>query len=85
MRQMTMKMPIARIVRDELNVAGLRHAHEHGVRRLDGRRTYASALRSRHRELMAMQMNWMVIHTEIDEPDADALSEFHQQRGRRGA
>ena len=65
MRQMAVEMPITGVVRDELDIARLRHTHQHRVRRFHGRRPNPSALTAGDVELMAMQVNRMVVHPEV--------------------
>ena len=84
-RQMAVQHPVAGIVRDELNGAALRNADEHCVAGPPGGLRDAAAFGSGDVEGVSMEVHGVVVHAEVDEPDADALALAHDQRRRRRA
>ena len=74
-------MPVAGIVRDELDVARLRHADEHRVLGNDRRRRDAAALGASHIKLVPVHVHRVVIHPEIHQADADAFPELARSAG----
>src|SRR5258708_1247629 len=77
---MAVQHPVARIICDKLDVARLRYTHEHRVSRTPCRFGLAASFRSRDHELMAVKMDRMVVHTEVDQADADSLPVAHDER-----
>src|SRR5205823_8776272 len=73
------------IVGFKLDHSGLRHSHQHSVSRIPGGFRAASALCSGDDELISMQMNWMVIHSQIYEAQTDSASEPRDQRDCHGS
>lgn len=77
---MTVQHPVARINGYELHIPRLGNSHEHRVSRPPSRFGLAPTFCSRNYELVAMKMDWMMVHTEVDESDADSLPVPHNQR-----
>src|SRR4030081_1360976 len=77
---MAVQHPVARIVGHELYVTRLGYAHEHRVSWSPCRFGLAASFRSRNYELVAVKVDRMVVHPQIDEADADALSVPHDER-----
>src|SRR3989475_6465824 len=77
---MAMKHPVAGVVGNELHIARLRHSYEYGVSRTPRGLWLSSSFRARDDKLMAVKMDRMVVHAEVDEADADALPVAHDER-----
>src|SRR5713226_7345211 len=77
---MAMEHPVAGVVGNELHIARLRHSYEYGVSRTPRGLWLSSSFRARNDKLMAMKMDRMVVHSQIDEADADALPVPHDER-----
>ena len=77
--------PVAGIVGDELDVAGLGDADEDGVAGPPGGFGDAAALGAGGVEGVAVDVHGVVVHAEVDEADADALALAHDERGGGGA
>ena len=79
-RKMTVQHPISGVVGNELHIARLRHSYEYGVSRTPRGLWLSSSFRARDDKLMAMKMDRMVVHSQIDEADADALPVPYDER-----
>src|SRR5438270_12282683 len=77
---MAVQHPIARIIGHELHVTRLGYTYEHGVSRTPCRFGLAASFSTCNYELVPMQVDRMVVHPQIDEADADALSVPHDER-----
>src|SRR5437660_7521304 len=77
---MAVQHPVARIIGHELHVTRLGNSNEHGVSWSPCRFGLAASFRSGNYELVPMQVDRMVVHPQIDEADADALSVPHDER-----
>src|SRR5216683_6868552 len=77
---MAVQHPVARIIGHELHITRLGNSHEHRVSWSPCRFGLASSFRSRNYELMAVKVDRMVVHPQIDEADADALPVPHDKR-----
>src|SRR6266481_6947835 len=80
MGKMAVDHPVAGIFGFELDDFGLRDADENRVRGIPGGFGSAAAFGAGDDELIAVEMNGMVIHTEIDEAEADAAAETRDER-----
>src|SRR5216683_5296954 len=80
MRKMAMNHPITRIVRLKLDVSRLRHSYEHCISRAPRGLRLSSSFRAGDDKSVAMKMNGVVIHSKVDEADADALSVTDNER-----
>ena len=74
-----MQHPVARIVCNKLDVARLRHTHEHRVSRSPCRLGLAASFSPRNYELVSMKVDRMVVHSQIDKADAHALPVPHDE------
>ena len=74
---MAMQHPVAFILRNEFDIARLRYADNHRIARIPARFRNAPAFRAGDVKLMAVQMNRVMIHAEIDDANAHALALFH--------
>src|SRR5437588_10255787 len=77
---MALQHPIARIIGHERHVTRLGYTYEHGVSRTPCRFGLAASFSTCNYELVPMQVDRMVVHPQIDEADADALSVPHDER-----
>src|SRR3989442_1064209 len=77
---MAMEHPVAGVAGNELHIARLRHSYEYGVSRAPRGLWLSSSFRARDDKLMAVKMDRMVVHAEVDETDADALPVSHDER-----
>src|SRR2546427_6452743 len=77
---MAMEHPVAGVAGNELHIARLRHSYEYGVSRTPRGLWLSSSFRARDDKLMAVKMDRMVVHAEVDEADADALPVAHDER-----
>src|SRR5258708_36992148 len=77
---MAVQHPVARITGYELHVTRLGYSHEHGVSRSPCRFGLATSLRSRGHDLVAVEMDRMVVHAEVDQADADSFPLPHGMR-----
>src|SRR5439155_25027655 len=77
---MAMEHPVAGVAGNELHIARLRHSYEYGVSRTPRGLWLSSSFRARDDKLMAMKMDRMVVHSQIDEADADALPVPYDER-----
>src|SRR5713226_1744334 len=77
---MAVQYPVAGIIGYELHVTRLGNSHEHRVSRSPCRFGLAASFRSRDHELVAMKMDRMVVHTEVNQADADSLPVPHAER-----
>src|ERR1700679_3967819 len=80
MGKMAVEHPVARAVRYELDIPGLRYADERGASPRPDRLRLARSLAPRFPKREPMQMNRMVVHAEIDDTDAHALALLNDQR-----
>src|SRR5260370_7984290 len=78
---MAVQHPIAGILCDKFDIPRLRHAQKHRVSWAPGRRWLSSSFCARDYKLMAVKVDRMVVHPQIDQADADALSMTHNKRG----
>src|SRR5260370_30851038 len=81
---MAVQHPIAGIVGDKFDVARLRYTHEHRVSRAPRRLRLSSSFCARDDKLMAMKMDRMVVHAEVDQANPYTLPVPHDQGSRRG-
>src|SRR5713101_8028868 len=83
---MAMQHPVAGIAGNELHIARLRYSYEHRVSRSPRGLWLSSPFRAGDHKLMAVKVDRMVVHSQIDEADADALPVPHDERsvGRTG-
>ncbi len=79
MGHMTVQHPFTGIIRDELEVAGLRNANQHGISRTPRAFGLPSGFRSSHNEGVTVQVNRMVVHAKVDEAHPDATAQPHDQ------
>src|SRR4030088_3139417 len=77
---MAVQHPVAGIVCNKLDVARLRYPNEYRVPRSPCRLGLAASFSPCNYELVAMKVDGMVVHSQIDEADAHALSVSHNQR-----
>ena len=70
-----MNHPVAGIIGDELDGASLRDADQDGVVRSPGGLRLAAAFGAGDCELMAVHVDGVMVHAEIDEAEADAIAE----------
>src|SRR5260370_21619639 len=77
---MAVDHPVAGPVRHELYIASLCNANQRGVSARPDRLRLAPSLASRFPKSESMQMNRMMVHAEIDDPDTDALTVLDDQR-----
>src|SRR5687768_18572857 len=79
-RQVAMKHPVTHVFGIELDVPGLSDTDQDSV--LSGETVDGSAARlgSGHDKLVAMQMDRMVVHADVDEPDPHALALLDDHR-----
>jgi len=75
--------PVTGICSDKFDVARLRYTHEHRVSWAPCRLGLASSFRARNDKLMAMKVNRVVIHAEVDQANTHTLTVPHNQRSRR--
>src|SRR6266478_9172096 len=80
---MAVQHPVAGIIGYELDVARLRYAHEHRVSRSPCRFGLAASFSPCNYELVPMQVDRMVVHTEVDQANPYAFTVPHDQRSRR--
>ena len=80
-----MEHPVAGVVGDELDVARLGDADEHGVAGPPRGLRDAAAFGAGDVEGVAVQVHRVVIHAEVHEPDAHAAAERHDHRRDGGA
>ena len=80
MRFVTMKCPVARLGRVEFNRTHLAHANINGYFRPARSRWRPATIRTRHRELMSVQVNRMIGHSEIAHTDANPVVLSHPHR-----
>ena len=76
-----MNHPVAGIVRVEFDRSRLRNSNEHCVIRSPSCFGLTAAFRSGDYKLMAVQMNGVMIHSEVDEAKPYAISEADDERG----
>ena len=76
-----MQHPIPDVFGVKLNVTRLCNSSKHGVLFIPEVLWFPSSFGPCDYELIAMQVNGMVIHPQIDQPDAHSLALFHQHRG----
>ena len=74
MGQMAMQHPVARIIGYELDISRLRNTNQHGITWKPSSFRNPAALGSGNVERMSMQMNRMMVHAEIDQPDTNAIT-----------
>src|SRR5712691_6230422 len=77
---MAVQHPVAGIVRHELDIAALGDSHEHSVSRAPERPRLPTAFSSCDGKRVAVKVNRMVIHSEIDQADADSIPESNDKR-----
>src|SRR3989454_7557269 len=77
---MAMQHPVAGIAGHELHVAGLCDSDEDSISRTPRGLGLSSSFRAGDDKLMAVKMDRMVVHAEVDETDADALPVAHDER-----
>src|SRR5260370_41300558 len=80
---MTVQHPVAGIAGNELHIAGLRHSYEYRVSRSPRGLRLSSSFSAGDHKLMAVKVDRMVVHSQIDKADADALPLPYDQRSRR--
>src|ERR1700758_1975110 len=72
---MAVNHPIARILRFKLDVTRLGYAHEHGVLRTPRTFRLAPSFGSSHDELMAMEVDGVMVHAEIQKSNLHPVPE----------
>ena len=85
MRHMAVEHPVSRIVRDELDISRLRNANERCIARHPRGLRNSAAFRPRGVKRMPVQVNRVVVHSKIDQTDANPIAEPDNQRRRRGS
>src|SRR4029077_13655050 len=70
---MAVNHPVTRILRVELYVAPLRYAHEYRVLASPRAFLLTTCLSASHDKLMAVEMDGMVIHSHVEEPNLDSF------------
>src|SRR5438105_12489795 len=80
---MAMQHPIAWIARDKLHIARLRHSYEYRVSRPPRGLRLSPSFRAGDNKTVAMKMNGVVVHSEVDHANAHPLTVSHDQRSRR--
>src|SRR5947209_4617522 len=81
---MAVQHPVAWIICDELYISRLCDADEHCIARHPGGLGNSAAFRSSGSKGVAVQMDRMVIHTEVDHANSNAIPETNDERSRRG-
>src|SRR5882672_10942979 len=78
--------PVTRTLGDKFDVTRLRHTHEHRVSRAPGRLRLSPSFCSRDYKLMTVEVDWVVIHPEVDQANAHPFPMPYEQRssGRPG-
>ena len=71
---MAVHHPVTEIVCDKFNVARLRYTHEYRVPWAPCRLRLSSSFRASDHKLMTVKVDWVVIHSEIDQANAHALT-----------
>src|SRR5260370_29364188 len=79
---MAVEHPVADPVRHELDIASLCHANQRCVSARPDRLRLPRSLASRFPKSESAQMNRMMVHAEIDDPDTDALPVLDDERCR---
>src|SRR5437763_2038216 len=77
---MAMQHPVAGVVGNELHIARLRHSYEYGISRTPRGLRLSSSFRAGDDKLMAVKMDRMVVHAEVDETNANTLPVPHNER-----
>ena len=80
--EMAVQHPVADILGIELNVPGLCNSDKYGVLIHPTLNRTSSAFGSRNNELHSVQVNWVMIHTDIDKAYAHALPLLDDHRRR---
>ena len=68
-----MKHPITGIVGDELDIGGFGNSHENRILRAPSRLRLPSSFGTRDHKCVPVQVNWVMIHSEIDEAQPNAI------------
>src|SRR5260370_2760650 len=84
MWHMTVQHPLSWIFRYELEVARLPNSNPYGVCRYPRRLWLPSTFRAGHNERVAVQVNRMMVHAEVDESYAHATAQPHYERRGHG-
>ncbi len=72
-RQMAVNHPVAGIVGDELDVGSLGDSHQNRVLRSPSGLRLPPTLCACHDKRVPVQVNRMVVHSQVDEAQADAI------------
>src|SRR5713226_1472761 len=80
---MAVQHPVAGIVCDKFDVARLRHTDEHRVPWAPGRFRLSPSFCSRDYKLVAVEVDRMVVHAEVDQANPYAFTVPHNQGSRR--
>ena len=76
MGEVAMEHPVAEVLGDKLDVAGLGDADDDGIFGVPGGLRAAAGFGAGVEELIAVEVHGMVVHAHIDEADADAFPLF---------
>src|SRR5712691_10579345 len=83
MWKMAMKHPVTGIVRYKLDIARLRHSYQDRISRTPRGLRLSSSFRAGHDKTVAMKMNGVVVHAEVDQANPHTLTVSHDQRSCR--
>ncbi len=72
-----MDHPVAGIVGDELDICGLGNSHQNRVLGTPSGLGLPSPLSARHDKGVPVQVNRMVVHSQVDEAQSDAIVQSH--------
>src|ERR1700685_1216427 len=79
---MAVKHPCPRVIRDKFHIARLSHAHQYRVSGVPGRLRDTTAFRACYIKSMAVKVDRVVIHSEIDHSDTNAVAQPHNEWSR---
>src|SRR5882762_1841689 len=77
---MAVQHPVAGIAGGKLHIAGLRYTHEYRVSRSPRGLRLSSSFRAGDNKSVAMKMNGMMVHSEVDEANPDSIPVTDDQR-----
>src|SRR5262249_34749493 len=82
-RQVAVQHPVTGAFGVKLQIASLGDANDYCVARIPGGLWHSAALGSCYVKLVSMQVNRVMIHAEIHNPDSDSISESDEKWCRR--
>ena len=85
MWHVTVQHPIACIFRGEFDIASLSHSDQDGIPGSPCCLGQSATLRPGHHKLVPVQMEGMMVHSEVDDTYPNALAELDHHRRRGGA